>query len=146
MYIYNKTKKMKKVVRLSESELTKLIKNVVKESKRNKVNEDVENYFNPEAMQTGEAIVTIVTTVIGMLGIAGSQYIKASIEKLRDSGNDVEAEQVQKALDTAMETIDLDPSGMGEVSRKRYNKDMGISDEEPMDPMAESIRRNIRRR
>jgi hypothetical protein len=61
MYIYNKTKKMKKVVRLSESELTKLIKNVVKESKRNKVNEDVENYFNPEAMQTGEAIVTIIT-------------------------------------------------------------------------------------
>ena len=97
-------------------------------------------------MQTGEAIVTIVTTVIGMLGIAGSQYIKAAIEKLRDSGNDVEAEQVQTALDTAMETIDLDPSGMGDVSRRRYNKDMGISDEEPMDPMAESIRRNIRRR
>jgi hypothetical protein len=140
---------MKKVVRLSESELTNLIKTVVKESKRNKrngVNEELQNFFNPEAMQTGEAIITIVTTVIGMLGIAGSHYIKAAIEKLRDSGNDVEAEQVQTALDTAMETTDLDPSGMGEVSRKRYNKDMGISDEESMDPMAESIRRHIRRR
>ena len=36
MYIYNKTKKMKKVIRLSESELTRLIKTVVKESKRKK--------------------------------------------------------------------------------------------------------------
>ena len=135
---------MKKVIRLSESELTKLIKNVVKESKKEKVNEQAENFFNPEALDTGEAIITIVTTVIGMLGIAGSQYIKAAIEKLRDSGNDVEAEQVQKALDTAMETIDLDPSGMGEVSRKRYNKDMGISDEENDSTMMES--RIVRKR
>ena len=133
---------MKKVIRLTESELTSLIKNIVNETEMN----EVENFFNPEALDTGEAIITIVTTVIGMLGIAGSHYIKAAIEKLRDSGNDVEAEQVQTALDTAMETTDLDPSGMGEVSRKRYNKDMGISDEESMDPMAESIRRHIRRR
>jgi len=119
---------MKKVVRLTESELTSLIKNVVKETKRNKVNEDVENFFNPEAMQTGEAIVTIITTIIGMLGMAGSHYIKAAIKKLRSSGNDVEAEQVQTALDTAMERVD--PSGMGRVMKQRYDKDMGISDDE----------------
>ena len=118
---------MKKVIRLTESELTSLIKNIVNETEMN----EVENFFNPEALDTGEAIITIVTTVIGMLGIAGSHYIKAAIKKLRKSGNDAEADKVEKALQTAMETTDLDPSGMGEVSRKRYEMDMKqIKDEE----------------
>ena len=131
---------MKKVIRLTESELTSLIKNIVNETEMN----EVENFFNPEALDTGEAIITIVTTVIGMLGIAGSHYIKAAIKKLIKSGNDAEADKVEKALQTAMETTDLDPSGMGEVSRKRYNKDMGISDEENDSTMMES--RIVRKR
>ena len=131
---------MKKVIRLTESELTSLIKNIVNETEMN----EVENFFNPEALDTGEAIITIVTTVIGMLGIAGSHYIKAAIKKLRKSGNDAEADKVEKALQTAMETTDLDPSGMGEVSRKRYNKDMGISDEENDSTMMDS--RIVRKR
>ena len=131
---------MKKVIRLTESELKSLIKNIVNETEMN----EVENFFNPEALDTGEAIITIVTTVIGMLGIAGSHYIKAAIKKLRKSGNDAEADKVEKALQTAMETTDLDPSGMGEVSRKRYNKDMGISDEENDSTMMES--RIVRKR
>ena len=131
---------MKKVIRLTDSELTSLIKNIVNETEMN----EVENFFNPEALDTGEAIITIVTTVIGMLGIAGSHYIKAAIKKLRKSGNDAEADKVEKALQTAMETTDLDPSGMGEVSRKRYNKDMGISDEENDSTMMES--RIVRKR
>lgn len=132
---------MKKVIRLTESELTSLIKNIVNETE---MNEQPENFFNPEALDTGEAIITIVTTVIGMLGIAGSHYIKAAIKKLRKAGNDAEADKVEKALQTAMETTDLDPSGMGEVSRKRYNKDMGISDEENDSTMMES--RIVRKR
>jgi len=133
-----------KKIRLTESELTELIKNIVNETQEKEMKEEMENYFNPEAMETGEAIVTIITTIIGMLGIAGSHYIKAAIKKLRRSGNDAEADKVEKALQTAMETTDLDPSGMGEVSRKRYNKDMGISDEENDSKMMES--RIVRRR
>ena len=89
---------MKKVIRLTESELTSLIKNIVNETEMN----EVENFFNPEALDTGEAIITIVTTVIGMLGIAGSHYIKAAIKKLRKSGNDAEADKVEAALESEM--------------------------------------------
>ncbi len=133
-----------KKIRLTESELTELIKNIVNETQEKEMKEEMENFFNPEALDTGEAIVTIIGTVIGMLGIAGSHYIKAAIKKLRKSGNDAEADKVEKALQTAMETTDLDPSGMGEVSRKRYNKDMGISDEENDSTMMES--RIVRKR
>lgn len=124
---------MKKKIRLTESELTNLIKQVVVESnnKKRRISEQPENFFNPEALDSGEAIITMVTTIIGMLGIAGSHYIKAAIKKLRSAGNDKEAEKVQTALDSAMENVDLDPSGMGEVSRKRYEMDMKqIKDEE----------------
>jgi hypothetical protein len=124
---------MKKKIRLTESELTNLIKQVVVESnnKKRRISEQPENFFNPEALETGEAIITMVTTIIGMLGIAGSHYIKAAIKKLRSAGNDKEAEKVQTALDSAMENVDLDPSGMGDVMKKRYEMDMKqIKDEE----------------
>lgn len=124
---------MKKKIRLTESELTNLIKQVVVESnnKKRRISEQPENFFNPKALETGEAIITMVTTIIGMLGIAGSHYIKAAIKKLRSAGNDKEAEKVQTALDSAMENVDLDPSGMGDVMKKRYEMDMNqIKDEE----------------
>jgi hypothetical protein len=124
---------MKKKIRLTESELTNLIKQVVVESnnKKRRISEQPENFFNPEALDSGEAIITMVTTIIGMLGIAGSHYIKAAIKKLRSAGNDKEAEKVQTALDSAMENVDLDPSGMGDVMKKRYEMDMNqIKDEE----------------
>jgi len=114
---------MKKKIRLTESELTNLIKQVVVESnnKKRRISEQPENFFNPEALDSGEAIITMVTTIIGMLGIAGSHYIKAAIKKLRSAGNDKEAEKVQTALDSAMENVDLDSSNMREsrILRRR---------------------------
>lgn len=144
---------MKKVVRLSESELTRLIKTVVKETKRNRVNEDVENFFNPEAMSTGGAIVTMVGTTIALLGIAGWDYLKALYGQLRNTeGKEKEAME----LESIIQDYERNKKKSDEEEYNSYDSDgnfagmetpMGdMQDEEPRDPMAESIRRHIRRR
>ena len=138
---------MKKVVRLSESELTNLIKKVVKESKRNKrngVNEELQNFFNPEAMETGSAIVTMVGTTIGLLGIAGWDYLKDLYRSLRKTeGKEQEAMEL-KSIISNYESNQMDS---GEEMDSEVEVDnMDMEDEKPMDPMAESIRRHIRRR
>lgn len=138
---------MKKVVRLSESELTNLIKTVVKESKRNKrngVNEELQNFFNPEAMSTGGAIVTMVGTTIGLLGIAGWDYLKDLYRELRKiEGKEQEAMEL-KSIISNYESNQMDS---GEEMDSEVEVDnMDTEDEAPMDPMAESIRRHIRRR
>jgi hypothetical protein len=138
---------MKKVVRLSESELTNLIKTVVKETKRNKrngVNEELQNYFNPEAMETGSAIVTMVGTTIGLLGIAGWDYLKDLYRELRKTeGKEQEAMEL-KSIISNYESNQMDS---GEEMDSEVEVDnMDMEDEEPMNPMAESIRRHIRRR
>jgi hypothetical protein len=135
---------MKKIVRLSESELTRLIKTVVKESKRNKVNEDVENFFNPEAMSTGGAIATMVGTTIGLLGIAGWDYLKDLYRELRNTeGKEQEAMELKSIIQ------DYESNKMNMDSEEGMDSEvdnMDMEDEEPRDPMAESIRRHIRRR
>jgi hypothetical protein len=145
---------MKKVVRLTESELTNLIKTVVKETKRNKrnkVNEDVENFFNPQAMETGSAIVTMVGTTIGLLGIAGWDYLKELYHQLKNTkGKEQESMELESIIndyeenkmdmDSGDDDMDTDERMMG------YKPDVDMEDEEPRDPMAESIRRHIRRR
>jgi hypothetical protein len=135
---------MKKVVRLSESELTRLIKTVVKESKRNKVNEDVENFFNPEAMSTGGAIATMVGTTIALLGIAGWDYLKDLYRQLRNTeGKEQEAMELKSIIQ------DYESNKMNMDSEEGMDSEvdnMDMEDEEPMNPMAESIRRHIRRR
>jgi hypothetical protein len=138
---------MKKVVRLSESELTNLIKTVVKETKRNKrngVNEELQNFFNPEAMSTGGAIVTMVGTTIGLLGIAGWDYLKDLYRELRKTeGKEQEAMEL-KSIISNYESNQMDS---GEEMDSEVEVDnMDMEDEEPMNPMAESIRRHIRRR
>ena len=153
MYIYNKTKKMKKVIRLSESELTRLIKTVVKESKRKKVNEDVANYFNPEAMERGSAIVTMVGTTIGLLGIAGWDYLKELYSQLRKTEG---KEQEAMELKSIIQDYESNQMNSDEEEYNSYDSDenftgmekpMGDMEQEgPRDPMAESIRRHIRRR
>ena len=103
-----------KKIRLTESELTELIKNIVNETQEKEMKEEMENFFNPEALDTGEAIVTIIGTVIGMLGIAGSHYIKAAIKKLRKSGNDDEADKVEEALQAEMSKMKSREMSSGE--------------------------------
>jgi hypothetical protein len=146
---------MKKVIRLSESELTRLIKTVVKESKKKKVNEDVENFFNPEAMSTGGAIVTMVGTTIGLLGIAGWDYLKDLYRQLRNTeGKEQEAMELKSIIqdyesnqmnsDEEMYSGDNDMDTDERIMGAKPDVDM--VDDEPRDPMAESIRRHIRRR
>jgi hypothetical protein len=144
---------MKKVIRLSESELTRLIKTVVKESKKKKVNEDVENFFNPEAMKTGSAIVTMVGTTIGLLGIAGWDYLKDLYRQLRNTEG---KEQEAMELKSIIQDYESNQMNSDEEEYNSYDSDenftgmetpMGdMEDEKPKDPMAESIRRHIRRR
>lgn len=148
---------MKKVIRLSESELTRLIKTVVKESKRKKVNETLEYVYGPEAMETGSAIVTMVGTTIGLLGIAGWDYLKELYNQLRNTeGKQKEAMELKSIIQdyesNKMDSGDEDEDenyasydSSGEF--KGMEKSMGDMEQEgPKDPMAESIRRHIRRR
>jgi hypothetical protein len=137
---------MKKVVRLSESELTNLIKTVVKETKRNKkngVNEAVENFFNPEAMSTGGAIATMVGTTIALLGIAGWDYLKDFYRHLRKTEG---KEQEAMELKSIIQDYESNKMNSGEEMDSEVEVDnMDIEDEEPMKPMAENIRRKTRR-
>ena len=140
---------MKKVIRLSESELTNLIKTVVKETKRNKrnrVSEEVENFFNPEALETGTAIATMVGTTIALLGIAGWDYIKEFYGELRKvKGKEQEAMEL-KSIISDYESNQMNMDSEEGMDSEVEVDNMDMEDEEPMNPMAESIRRHIRRR
>lgn len=149
---------MKKVVRLSESELTNLIKTVVKESKRNKrngVSESLEYVYNPPAMSDAGAIATIVGTTLGLLGIAGWDFLKELYNQLRNTeGKQKEAMELKSIIQDyesnkmdSGEEMDLGDDDMDTDERIMGAKpDVDMTDEEPKDPMAESIRRHIRRR
>jgi len=58
----------------------------------------MENFFNPEAMSTGGAIITMALTVIGLLGFAGFDIIRETIQKLRKKGQEKEAKQLESLL------------------------------------------------
>lgn len=125
---------MKKVVRLTETELTKLIGKVVNETKntnKRRINE-MENFVNPEAMETADAIYTIIGSVIGLLGIAGYDYLKSLAQELMNQGKEKKA---QKILDFIEKN---EPQGGGEM-------DGDSMDDEDMKTMAESRRRNFRK-
>ena len=125
---------MKKVVRLTETELTSLIKKVVVESKKTqnkkRINE-MENFINPEAMETADAIYTIIGTTIGLLGIAGYDYLKSMAQELMNQGKEKKA---QKILDFV------------EANEPKGNEEMSGSDmKTDMDDITESIRKKTRK-
>jgi len=85
---------MKKIVRLNEKQFTKMIGKIVLETKnRRKINE-MENFINPEAMQTADAIYTIIGTVIGLLGVSGYDYLLELAKGLMDNGKEKEAQEI----------------------------------------------------
>jgi hypothetical protein len=86
----------KNTLRLTESELTDLIKNLVTETKRKKsVNEQE---YLPTALETGDAILTIVGTTIGLLGIAGYDILKGYAKQLMKAGKKEEAKEMMSAI------------------------------------------------
>lgn len=130
---------MKKVVRLTETELTNLIKKVVVESKKNtnkrRINE-MENFINPEAMETADAIYTIIGTVIGLLGISGYDYLKSLAQELMNQGKEKKA---QKILDFVDANEPKGEEGMMDSEIDTEDKDDNFKS------MAESIRRKTRK-
>ena len=85
---------MKKIVRLNEKQFTKMIGKIVSEAKNKKKINEMENFINPEAMQTADAIYTIIGTVIGLLGVSGYDYLLELAKGLMDNGKEKEAQEI----------------------------------------------------
>ena len=132
---------MRKVIRLTESELTSLIKNIVNETE---MNEGPENFFNPEAMETGDAILTIALTVIGMLGFAGYDILRDMAKKLMKKGKKQEAHKLMSFIDEHESGEEESDTYDSQGNFKGKGKPMGNMDTEEDSPMMES--RIIRRR
>ena len=110
---------MKKKLRLTESELTNLIKQVVVETKTKKrrISEQPENFFNPPALDTAEAIYTIIGTTIGMLGIAGYDILKDYAKGLMKAGKRKEAKEMMTAIKDMQSKGGDDKMEMGEENK-----------------------------
>ena len=76
--------------------------NAVKEShgKKRRIQEieGTENFFNPQALDTADAIYTIIATTVGMLGIAGYDVLKGYAKELMKAGKKKEAKEMMSAI------------------------------------------------
>lgn len=148
---------MKKVVRLNESELTGLIKKIVKEAKnaeKNRRINEMENFVNPEAMETADAIYTIIGTVIGLLGISGYDYLKSMAQELIKQGKEKKAKKIIDFVEKNQPQGDSDMEGEMEEEwggnkddyKRRGGHKIGDNDGHYKDYVKESIiRRQIKR-
>jgi hypothetical protein len=109
---------MKKIVRLNEKQFTKMIGKIVSEAKNKKKINEMENFINPEAMETANAIYTIIGTVIGLLGVAGYDYLLELAKGLMDNGKEKEAQEI-------LDFVSENNPGNGDM--------MGIDNENKMD-------------
>jgi len=98
---------MKKRIRLNESELTGLIKSVVETKRKQQISEQA---LNPEAMETADAIYTIIGTTIGLLGIAGYDILKQYAKELMSAGKKKEARKMMSAIK------DMESEGEDEIN------------------------------
>lgn len=85
----------KRIIRLTEAEFNKLVRESVKKEKK-RIQE--QNYLNPDAMETGEAIVTMVVTIMTLLGVSGYDYIKDMINSLMEQGEEEKALEVESVF------------------------------------------------
>lgn len=132
---------MKKTIRLTESELTKLISKVVKETQeeKNKKNiNELEHFFNPEALSTGKAIATIIGTVIGLLGIAGYDYLLDLARALKKKNKDKQAEQI-------ISFVEKHKSGNKEESNEGWMEEGDDAEDFGKAMMEENFRRRTKR-
>ena len=132
---------MKKTIRLTESELTKLISKVVKETQeeKNKKNiNELEHFFNPEALSTGKAIATIIGTVIGLLGIAGYDYLLDLARALKKKIKDKQAEQI-------ISFVEKHKSGNKEESNEGWMEEGDDAEDFGKAMMEENFRRRTKR-
>jgi hypothetical protein len=96
----------------------------------------MENFINPEAMETADAIYTIIGTVIGLLGISGYDYLKSLAQELMNQGKEKKA---QKILDFVEANEPKGKEGMMDSEIDTEDEDDNFKS------MAESIRRKTRK-
>jgi hypothetical protein len=108
---------MKKIIRLTESDLVRLVKQVVREEKMTKQEpKEYVDYMSSD-LTTAEAIYTMIGTVIGLLGVSGGFKMLGDLVKgLMADGKEEEAMAIQDA--------------MSEYSSEEGDEDMGFEDEE----------------
>jgi len=99
-------------------------------------------------LSTGGAIATMVGTTIALLGIAGWDYLKEFYHQLRNTeGKEQEAMELESIISDYEENkMNMDSGDDDMDTDERINGFKPDVDMEDERPMAESIRRHIRRR